>query len=144
VTPLGLPEPGPSPGGSPTASPRPTATAGASGGPSAAPAPRDPAAPIRFAVDLFDVAESNIAPGAPAALTALGGGGPAPDPGASGAPGTTAPPNRPPARDELWGPILLVVLVVLMVEWAVYQRDALTRLWRGLGARLRRPAGGGA
>jgi hypothetical protein len=143
VTPVGMPEPGASPSASPTASPRATASPGASGGPSG-PVERDPNAPIRFAVDLFDVAESNIAPGAPAALTALGGGAASPGPGASAAPGTTAPPDRPPARDELWGPILLIVLVALMVEWAVYQRDALTRLWRGLGARLRRPAGGGA
>jgi hypothetical protein len=51
------------------------------------------------------------------------------------------PADRPPARDPLWVPIVLLVLAVLVVEWAVYQRDALTRLWRGFGARLGRPAG---
>ena len=34
---------------------------------------------------------------------------------------------RPPARDELWVPIVLLALVVLIVEWAVYERDALVR-----------------
>jgi hypothetical protein len=48
--------------------------------------------------------------------------------------------ERATARDELWGPILIVVLIGLMIEWAVYQRDALTRLWRGLRGRVRRPA----
>jgi hypothetical protein len=27
---------------------------------------------------------------------------------------------------------VLVVLTVLLVEWLVYHRDAVTRLWRGL------------
>ena len=40
-------------------------------------------------------------------------------------------------------PILILVLAVLMVEWAVYQRDALIRMWRGVSARVRRPAGKG-
>lgn len=152
VTPVGLPEPSPGPSATPTPRPTPSATPRPSGSdapsgapPSAAPPARDPAAPIRFAVDLFDVAESNIAPGAPAALTALGGGGGgSPAPGASGAPAPAAPTDRPAARDELWGPLLLVVLAVLMVEWAVYQRDALTRGWRTLTGRIRRPAGGKA
>jgi hypothetical protein len=163
--PVGLPDPSASPDGTPTPSPtptpRPTGSAGASAAPSDEPSPApphtDPNEPIRFAVDLFDVGESNIAPGNGSALTALGGasGGstsPSGSPSASGAPapspsavvGPVAPADRPPARDELWVPILLLVLVVLLVEWAVYQRDALTRLWRGLGARLGRQPGGGA
>jgi Ca-activated chloride channel homolog len=169
-------DPSPSPSGAPppTATPSPTAaptgSPGASGaasaGPSAAPAPTprpsDPNRVIRFAVDLFDVDESNIAPGQASRLVALGGGVAAsPAPGASGSPspsgspaaseeprpsavagGGTAEP-RPPARDELWAPILLLILLVLCVEWAVYQRDAVIRMWRALYARLgRRPAGG--
>jgi Ca-activated chloride channel family protein len=150
VTPIGLPEPSPGaptlsptpgPAATPSASPAPSGSAGPP--PSSAPVERDPSAPYRFAVDLFDVAESNIAPGAPAALTALGGGA-SPGPGASPPPGTAGVSDRPAARDELWVPILLIVLVVLMVEWAVYQRDALVRVWRAVVGRVRRPAGGSA
>jgi hypothetical protein len=43
---------------------------------------------------------------------------------------------RATARDELWIPIVLLVLVGLCIEWAVYHRDALTRMRRGLGARF--------
>ena len=57
--------------------------------------------------------------------------------------GTTAPPDRRPARDELWVPIVLLVLAVLMIEYAVYQRDALIRLWRGATARLGSSDGAG-
>ena len=99
----------------------------------------DPATPFRFAVDLFDVAESNIAPGKAATIAALGRA--APVPGTSGAPASpsTAPAvaERPAARDELWGPILLIALAALCVEWAVYHRDALVRVWRGIAARRR-------
>ena len=102
--------------------------------------PVDPNAPVRFAVALFDVDESTIAPGSAAAIEALGvGPGPSASPGpgtAQGAPATT----RPTARDELWVPIVLLVLLALCVEWAVYHRDALTRLRRGLGARFGRNA----
>ena len=112
--------------------------------------PVDPNAPVRFAVDLFDTNESDIAPGSPATITALGrqsgapatpGTSPAASAGASAAPapsgvsggGTTEP--RPAARDELWVVVVLVVLAVLLVEWLVYHRDAVTRLWRGLRRR---------
>ena len=150
-----------------TASPEPSATSssspGASGtsGPSAGSSPTpvptappaDPNAPIQFAVDLFDPAESNIAPGSAAAIEALGG-GVGPSPGASGSTAPTASPggsptatpgpsgatggatDRPSARDELWVPIVLLVLLVLMVEWLVYQRDSATRLWRAFRRRL--------
>jgi von Willebrand factor type A domain/Aerotolerance regulator N-terminal len=142
--------PAASPGGSPT--PVPTAPAA------------DPNAPSRFAVDLFDPSESNIAPGSAAAIEALGGaagaaspapsgsGAPLASPGAAGSPAASgagaagAAADRPPARDELWIPIVLLVLVILLAEWMVYQRDAVTRLWRGLRARLGRaepaPTGG--
>jgi Ca-activated chloride channel family protein len=144
VTPQVAPStsPGPSASGSPT-TPSPSAppTAAASGpATSTQPAAVDPLAPVRFAVALFDVDESTIAPGAGATIEALGS---AQEPGASGAPvaGTATP--RPAARDELWVPIVLVVLLVLSIEWAVYHRDAVIRLQRGFAARLgRRPAEG--
>jgi Ca-activated chloride channel family protein len=122
---------------SPSASPSSTATPAAtpSGAvPSASPgAPADPDAPVRFAVDLFDVNESTIAPGAAAIVEGLGT-GPAP----SAVPGSGAVTERPSARDELWIPIVLVVLLVLSIEWAVYHRDALTRIRRGFALRLGR------
>jgi hypothetical protein len=111
---------------------------------------------VRFAVDLFDPGESNIAPGSVADLVALGrapgsSGAPAtavPTPGASDEPGasgaaggtggtgggagTGAPTTPSTARDELWVLVVLVVIGFLLVEWLVYHRDAVTRLWRGL------------
>jgi len=48
--------------------------------------------------------------------------------------------ERPTTRDELWIPILLIVLIGLCIEWAVYHRDALIRMRRGLGARFGRNA----
>ncbi len=137
------------PGAAPSSRPEPTASPAASPGSSPG-AGEDPAAPSRFVVSLFDVRESTIAPGGPAGLEALGSGGASPDPGSSSRPGAApAPPEeaatRPTTRDELWLPILLVVLVALCVEWAVYHRDALARVRRALGARLRRgPASGSA
>jgi hypothetical protein len=116
---------------------------------------------VRFAVDLFDPGESNIAPGSPGTITALGrqdggpgaSGSPAPTvaatpagsaaPGASDAPGVGGVEQRPGARDELWVAIVLVVLLVLLAEWLVYHRDAVTRLWRGL-RRADAPAGPGS
>jgi hypothetical protein len=151
ATPLGLPQgtanaatPSPAAG---SAGPTPQSS-GASPGRSASPGvpdessrppATDPAAPIRFAVDLFDVAESDIAPRSPEALTALGRATPSPAPGATGAPDTRAADARPRARDELWVPIVLVVMAGLLVEWGVYQRDALTRGWRSLRSRAARP-----
>ena len=129
--------PSPSGGGgesaAPATTPRPTAEP-ASPAASATTAPlADPEAPIRFAVDLFDIGESDIAPGSPSTITALG-------PTTSGSPATSAsaPPGgatqepRAPARDELWVPIVLLVLAVLLVEWLVFHRDAVLRLWRRL------------
>jgi hypothetical protein len=120
VTPIADPDAAPS--GSPAASP----SASPSGAASAPPV--DPDAPVRFAVDLFDVDESTIAPGSGATIEALG------DERPSG--GASA--DRPAARDELWIPIVLVVLVLLLIEWVVYERDAVARLRRGLAARLGR------
>src|SRR5436190_19076345 len=116
-------------------------SAAASGGSS--PPGTEPGQPIAFAVDLFDVDESAIAPGAPRILEDLGRA--EPSPGASGAPDApgTAAVARPNARDELWIPIVFLVLVVLCVEWALYHRDTVLRGWRGVTGRLRRGGDGG-
>ena len=147
--------------GGPTATPGGSAASAppsAAGSPTPVPTapPADPNAPVRFAVDLFDPAESNIAPGSAASIVALGGGLTAPGasgstgPSAGASPAATPAPStaagagstdRPAARDELWVPIVVLVLIVLMIEWLVYQRDATTRLWRGLRARLRGASG---
>jgi hypothetical protein len=86
------------------------------------------------------VDESTITPGSGAGLEALGTTAGA---GASGSPapaGTTDPAaTRPAARDELWIPLLVIVLVLLCIEWAVYERDSLSRGRRALMARLGRP-----
>lgn len=160
--------PSPDPSASATAEPLASGSAASSTSPDPAGSPTpvptappvDPGAPARFAVDLFDPSESNIAPGSAAAIEALGGGiGASPDPSgtgdtspapsassaasaspaASSAPGATTN-DRPPARDELWIAIVLVVLLALMVEWLVYQRDAVVRLWRGARGRAGRSA----
>ncbi|HEX5015366.1 MAG TPA: VWA domain-containing protein [Candidatus Limnocylindrales bacterium] len=126
---------------SPTASSRPTARPSGSpatgGGPVAG---HDPTAPVLFAVDLFDVGESTIAPGKASDLEKLGRQVAAePSPGASLAPGASPAPagakDRPPARDELWLPIALIVLIGLCVEWALYHRDVVTRGWRNVTRR---------
>jgi len=74
--------------------------------------------------------------GSAAAATAT----PAPtgSPAASGGAGAGTTADRPPARDELWVPIVLIAIAVLLAEWIVYQRDAVTRLWRGFRSRLGR------
>jgi hypothetical protein len=127
----------------PAASAAPSASAGAAS-PSAAPSasagasapagPIDPFAPAYFAVDLFDVDESTIAPGSVAGIEALGTA--AAGPGGE-TPGDT---DRPTTRDELWVPIVLLVLLVLCVEWALYHRDGLVRMRRSLAARFGRGA----
>lgn len=114
-------------------------SASPAGSPGSSAVPLDPNAPVRFAVDLFSVDEAAIAPGSTATIERLGtapdGAGESPAPGTSAGPGTVSPAPRPPARDELWGPLLLVVLVLLCLEWAVYERDALVRIRRSLAAR---------
>ncbi len=137
----------------PDASPVPSASAGggaaspvASPAASASPAlgivgaGDDPFAPVQFAVDLFDVDESTIAPGSAAAIEALGTTSAASlDPGSGGA-GQVV--DRPTSRDELWVPIVLLVLIALCVEWALYHRDGVIRIRRAVGSRLgRSPAG---
>ena len=156
-----FPAPTSGPSGGPTVAPTATAgppatlAPGASPTPGPTPGPRDPTAPVRFAVDLFDPNESDISPGSPSTIVALGrqpgaSGAPAASPGASGdpsaepstepstEPGATAAPGGggtaapPVARDELWVLVVLVVLAFLVAEWLVYHRDAVTRLWRNL------------
>jgi VWA domain-containing protein/aerotolerance regulator-like protein len=137
VTPVLAPVASGSGSPAPRASP---STTPASGAPSAPPI--DPNAPTRFSVALFDVDESTIAPGSAAAIEALGAiGGPAasPDPGAQ-----PAAEVRPTTRDELWFPIVLLVLLGLCVEWALYHRDAIIRLRRGFGERFGRRAPDGS
>ena len=154
VTPIldGASSPGPpgsgSPSGSdgssasPLTSPRPIGSPGAS----ASPLVVDPLAPVRFAVDLFDVGESTIAPGSPAAIVALGANPLAsPAPGASGTSGGgSGVTERPTTRDELWVPIVLAVLAFLCIEWALDPRDGLVKLRRTIGERLGRPGPGAA
>jgi hypothetical protein len=65
--------------------------------------------------------------------------GTSPEPGSSPVAGAGTGEERPIARDELWVLVVLIVLAVLMAEWLVYHRDAVTRLWRG----LRRTPGAG-
>jgi len=103
----------------------------------------DPMAPVRFVVALFDVDESTIAPGSPATIEALGsaGAGGSPAPGASGAPAPSpAATERPTTHDELWVPIVLLVLVGLCVEWALFHRDGLLRARRAIADRLGPPS----
>ena len=129
--------PNPSASGGRSPDPTPLSSARPSGSAAAPVVPVDPNAPVRFAVDLFDVGESNIAPGSVAAIEGLGA---APDP--SGSPGNGAPTDRPTTRDELWLPIVLLVLLGLCVEWALYHRDAVVRIRRSLVARFGRQPGG--
>ena len=135
--------PKPSAGGAATANPTPLSSSRPSGAPSGSPGasavPVDPNAPVRFAVDLFDVGESTIAPGSVAAIEGLGAA-----PQASGAPGNGTTTDRPTTRDELWLPIVLLVLIGLCTEWALYHRDAVVRMRRSLVARFGRQPGGTA
>ncbi|HVQ21870.1 MAG TPA: hypothetical protein VMT36_01235, partial [Candidatus Saccharimonadia bacterium] len=81
--------------------------------------------PVRFAVDLFDLQESNIAPGDGARLSAVGGA--QVDGGALGT-----------ARDEWWIPVALAALGLLLVEWLVYERDGARRIRGWIGSLGRR------
>jgi len=123
------------------ASPVPSGSAAASSpAVSASPVVVDPAAPVQFAVDLFDVGESTIAPGSADALERLGTG---PGVGTGGAAGGAAG-QRPPARDDLWIPLAAIVLAFLVLEALVFQRDALVRIRRRLGRGVRRRPSAGA
>jgi Ca-activated chloride channel homolog len=132
--------------GSPSAPASPASSSDAAGAGQASPGasptfrPADPGAPVRFAVDLLDVDESRIAPGDVAQILALGAAtaSPAATPAAGAVDGSGAgATERPNARDEIWIPIVLVALLVLTVEWLVYERDTLARLRRSASTRLR-------
>ncbi|HEX7345552.1 MAG TPA: VWA domain-containing protein [Candidatus Limnocylindrales bacterium] len=141
VTPVPDPDATAAPSGSPGASVSPSTAPSVSAvaSPSGVPVADDPLAPVRFVVALFDVNESTIAPGSPATITSLGGTGPgaSPAPGASGTPGDPAT-QRPTTRDELWAPIVLLILAALCIEWALFHRDGLVRARRALAGRLSR------
>lgn len=74
--------------------------------------------PIAFTVNLFLPRESAITPQPDLALTTTGG----------NAPG--AIPESSESRQEFWRPLLLIGLIVLVIEWLVYQRDAIVTLRR--------------
>jgi hypothetical protein len=133
ATPIGLPGGSPGPTGSPASSAPPSTAAASPGAPAGASAATgDPSAPVQFAVDLFDVTESTIAPGSAAAIEALGSA-----PGGGSSPGGAGS-DRPPARDDLWIPLAAIALAFLVLEAFVFQRDALVRVRRWLAARLGR------
>ncbi len=139
----GIPDPDATPAATSSGAPSPSAAAGSPGAPPTF-RPADPNAPVRFAVDLLDIDESNIAPGDASMLTALGAPAASPGPGASSDPGGgSATGERPNARDELWIPIALAALLVLTAEWLVYERDTLARIRRGAAARLQRTPSAG-
>ena len=144
VTPILDPAASPAPSGTtPRPTVRPESSPSASGAPAAA--GDDSSGTNSFVVGLFDVHESTITPGDGRGLVQLGaapGGEPGASPGTAGGPAVAEP--RPTTRDELWIPIVLLVLVALCVEWAVYHRDALARIRRGFAARLGRAPGGSA
>ncbi|MFN8620173.1 MAG: VWA domain-containing protein [Chloroflexota bacterium] len=110
-----------------------SAAAGASPATGASPVPAVAATtadtpPIdRFAVDLLSVSESAIAPSDPARIVAIGTtAGSDPD---TAAPGT--------ARDEWWPWLVALILLALLAEWALYERDGARRIWAAI--RHRRP-----
>jgi hypothetical protein len=126
----------------PDASPAPSAATPAPSASGAPAASGDEETPSSFVVALFDVRESTITPGDGRGLVELGtasGEQPGATPGTAGGGAV----ERPTTRDELWIPILLIVLAALCIEWAVYHRDALARIRRGFATRLGR-AGGSA
>jgi hypothetical protein len=88
--------------------------------------------PTRFAVDLFSAEESAIAPGDGSRLTALGSG----EEVAAGVPGV--------ARDEWWAPLAAIALAVLLLEWALYERDGARRILGTVRGRLAVRRAGGA
>ena len=146
VTPILDPAASPAPSGStPRPTVRPESSPSASGAPAAAAAGDDTPTTNSFVVALFDVRESTITPGDGRGLVELGAtaaGEPGASPGTAGGPAVAE--ARPTTRDELWIPIVLLVLIALCVEWAVYHRDALARIRRGFAARLGRAPGGSA
>jgi hypothetical protein len=76
-------------------------------------------ASTRFAVNFFDPLESAIAPYPELNLTGTV------EAGAGSA-------SLPPARQEWWWPLALGALILLVLEWLVYQRSAVFKWWNVL------------
>ncbi len=70
----------------------------------------------RFAVNFFNPLESTIAPQSELNLAALAGVNPLPT-------------SLSPAHQEWWRPLALSALILLVIEWLVYQRSVLYRYW---------------
>lgn len=70
----------------------------------------------RFAVNFFDPVESAIAPRSELGLTNPAGSDPALT-------------SLPPAYQEWWRPLTFGALVLLVIEWLVYQRSAVFKYW---------------
>jgi hypothetical protein len=141
ATPILPPSPSAGSSGSIAAGPSSSTSSGASAIAPPLGVGADPDASVRFAVDLFDVDESAITPGPNRVLEDLGRAAASPGASGAGSAGNDAIPARPAARDELWIPIVLIVLVGLCVESTLYHRDAVLRTWRGIIGRLRRSPG---
>lgn len=120
----------PAPTTAPSGNPAPAATTTPTASPSGSPgAGAGGTEEIVFAVDLFDERESNIAPGDGRRIEALG---------TARAPGAVTAGT---ARDEFWPLLALLLLVLLLVEWLVYERDGARRILGGLRTALAaRPA----
>jgi hypothetical protein len=76
-----------------------------------------------FAVNFFDPLESAIAPRPELELTNPTGPAPALIP-------------LPPAYQEWWRPLAFGALVLLVIEWLVYQRSAVFKYWTFLRRRV--------
>ncbi len=92
---------------------------------------RDGADLGRTAVNLFSADESDVAPGDPQRIAAMGR--------LPGGDDTTSQP----ARSEWWWPLALAALALLAVEWLLFHRPTRQRLARAVGRRPR-PLGGRA
>jgi hypothetical protein len=81
--------------------------------------------PIQFTVNLFAPHESNITPIPELALTSSSFGRNNTQVASSGLTGQ--------AQQEFWRPLLLIGLLILLIEWMLYQKDALVRLRKMMG-----------
>ena len=81
--------------------------------------------PIQFAVNLFAPTESHIAPVPDLALNTSG----------TSIVNANESELAGEGQREIWRPLLLLGLLVLMIEWMVYEKDALIRLRTRLAGR---------
>jgi Ca-activated chloride channel family protein len=86
----------------------------------------------RTAANLFDPAESKIAPGDPTRIVDMGR-------GLSGPAASTTP-----TRSEWWWPLAAAALLLLTIEWVLFHRPTRRALWRMLGRASRGAGRGGA